>query len=329
MKLIYDEPGQPPVYLVTDEEAEYNATQLNAALPNAAPGTIITNAGMSAMKQKDEEGSWAPIELGGGGGSSTVYLTTSTETNLSGLISGDGSNLGVTSVDASPTDSSTNPVQSGGVYTALGGKAPTDHAASASTYGLGDSTNYGHVQLSDAIDSTSDTTDGVAATPAAVKTAYDLANGKQDPITVDATPTDGSTNPVQSDGVYDALALKAPLASPTLTGTPAAPTAAAGTSTTQIATTAFVQGELAKEIIKVTISGITGTGAVTGGATFSPLSGPNVTADHVVLSCVWSNPAVVLGDWTFTTSSGSISYSGIINGTSDVTLLLGLVGQTL
>ena len=36
----------------------------------------------------------------------------------------------------------------------------------------------------------------------------------------------------------------APLASPTLTGTPKAPTATAGDNTTQIATTAFVQGEL-------------------------------------------------------------------------------------
>ena len=36
------------------------------------------------------------------------------------------------------------------------------------------------------------------------------------------------------------VALKAPLASPELTGTPTAPTAAAGTNTTQIATTAFV-----------------------------------------------------------------------------------------
>lgn len=36
------------------------------------------------------------------------------------------------------------------------------------------------------------------------------------------------------------LALKAPLASPTFTGTPAAPTATGGTNTTQIATTAFV-----------------------------------------------------------------------------------------
>ena len=35
----------------------------------------------------------------------------------------------------------------------------------------------------------------------------------------------------------------AALASPTFTGTPAAPTAAAGTNTTQIATTAYVQGE--------------------------------------------------------------------------------------
>ena len=40
------------------------------------------------------------------------------------------------------------------------------------------------------------------------------------------------------------VALKAPLASPTFTGTPAAPTAATTTDTTQVATTAFVQQEL-------------------------------------------------------------------------------------
>jgi hypothetical protein len=42
-----------------------------------------------------------------------------------------------------------------------------------------------------------------------------------------------------------ALNAKAALASPTFTGTPAAPTAAAATNTTQIATTAFVQQEIA------------------------------------------------------------------------------------
>lgn len=43
------------------------------------------------------------------------------------------------------------------------------------------------------------------------------------------------------------LAAKAPVASPTLTGTPAAPTAAQGTNTTQIATTAFVNAEIAAD----------------------------------------------------------------------------------
>lgn len=47
------------------------------------------------------------------------------------------------------------------------------------------------------------------------------------------------------DMMNAALALKAPIASPALTGTPTAPTAAAGTNTTQIATTAFVQTGLA------------------------------------------------------------------------------------
>jgi hypothetical protein len=46
-------------------------------------------------------------------------------------------------------------------------------------------------------------------------------------------------------GLDAALALKAPLASPELTGTPTAPTATAGTSSTQIATTAFVAAAVA------------------------------------------------------------------------------------
>ena len=45
-------------------------------------------------------------------------------------------------------------------------------------------------------------------------------------------------------GLQDALDLKAPLASPALTGTPTAPTASAGTNTTQIATTGFVVTEI-------------------------------------------------------------------------------------
>lgn len=52
------------------------------------------------------------------------------------------------------------------------------------------------------------------------------------------------------------LALKAPLASPALTGTPTAPTAAAGTNTAQLATTAFVHNEptITRAIAKLNIA---------------------------------------------------------------------------
>ena len=49
-----------------------------------------------------------------------------------------------------------------------------------------------------------------------------------------------STNYARADHVHPSDTTKANLASPTLTGTPTAPTAAAGTNTTQLATTAFV-----------------------------------------------------------------------------------------
>ena len=58
-------------------------------------------------------------------------------------------------------------------------KAPIDHATDDTTYGAGSGSNYGHVKLSDATNSTSSTSGGIAATPAAVKAAYDLANGRQ------------------------------------------------------------------------------------------------------------------------------------------------------
>ena len=86
----------------------------------------------------------------------------------------------------------------------------------------------------------------------------DIAN-KQNSLAVDGTgvkfPTVDATNA--------GLGLKAPLASPSLTGTPTAPTATAGTNTTQIATTAFVTNGIATaDSQNVKLSGnqsITGT----------------------------------------------------------------------
>lgn len=62
------------------------------------------------------------------------------------------------------------------------GAAPTSHASPFLTYGAANATNYGHVALSDLVTSGSDSDTPVAATPKAVKTAYDLANSKQDAL---------------------------------------------------------------------------------------------------------------------------------------------------
>lgn len=66
------------------------------------------------------------------------------------------------------------------------------------------------------------------------------ADGKLDVTISSGSIANGNTNFVTGGTVYSTTNLLAPKASPTFTGTPSAPTAAAGTNTTQIATTAFV-----------------------------------------------------------------------------------------
>jgi hypothetical protein len=73
----------------------------------------------------------------------------------------------------------------------------------------------------------------------------------------------GGTDLVRKSQFDTLLAAKAPLASPALTGTPTAPTAAPATNTTQIATTAFVQealsgagaGDMSKSVYDTTNNG--------------------------------------------------------------------------
>jgi hypothetical protein len=67
----------------------------------------------------------------------------------------------------------------------------------------------------------------VNGAPGALDTLKELADALADDASFSAT-------------IAAQLALKAPLASPALTGTPTVPTATAGTSTTQAASTAFV-----------------------------------------------------------------------------------------
>ncbi len=64
-----------------------------------------------------------------------------------------------------------------------------------------------------------------------------------DDTAYDATTWNASTKAPTQNAVRDKIELLAPLASPTFTSVPAAPTAAADTNTTQIATTAFYVGQ--------------------------------------------------------------------------------------
>lgn len=52
------------------------------------------------------------------------------------------------------------------------------------------------------------------------------------------------------------------------------------------------------------------------------ISDSNITADHVVINSVLSNPSAQTGDWTVTTSTGSLTISGFISGSTTVTLYL-------
>ncbi|MGR6433891.1 phage tail-collar fiber domain-containing protein [Escherichia coli] len=117
-------------------------------------------------------------------------------------------------------------------------------------------TAKGFTQLSSAINSESET---LAATPKAVKAAYDLADGKytaQNATTtqkgiVQLSSATNSTSetlaatPKAVKAVMDETNKKAPLNSPALTGTPTTPTAPQGTNSTQIASTAFVMAAIA------------------------------------------------------------------------------------
>lgn len=79
-----------------------------------------------------------------------------------------------------------------------------------------------------------------------------LTSGALDVTISSGSIASSNTNFVTGGTVYSTTSLLAPKESPTFTGTPAAPTASAGTNTTQIATTAFVTTAVANGIAGIT-----------------------------------------------------------------------------
>jgi hypothetical protein len=95
----------------------------------------------------------------------------------------------------------------------------------------------------------------------------------------------------------------APLASPALTGTPTAPTAAFGTNTTQIATTAFVQSAEIANVVSTTFTSNAYTLALTDAQTSQQASNGSTAATLTVPPN--ASVAFPVGSWVEFTQTGT------------------------
>ena len=170
-------------------------------------------------------------------GNSGKYLTT------------DGTNLSWAAVDALPSQSGNS-----GKYLTTNGSAASWATVDALPSQTGNSGKYL-------------TTNGTTASWGD-SVSGSLIDTEDLSEIIDSTPTANSDNLVTSGGVYTAINNKANIASPTFTGTPAAPTATAGTNTTQIATTAFVNTALTNKITYGTTDLTAGTSTLATGVIY-------------------------------------------------------------
>ena len=153
-------------------------------------------------------------------------------------------------------------------------------------------TTKGITQLTDSVTSTSTTT---AATPNSVKTVNDSLNSEISRAkSAESTLTTNLNTEITR--AKSAEALKAPLASPTLTGTPTAPTATAGTNTTQIATTAFVQTAVSDGIAASDALIFKGTLGISGTITSLPTTYKTGWTYRVITVGTYAGQVCEIGD---------------------------------
>ena len=103
-------------------------------------------------------------------------------------------------------------------------------------------------------------------------TAFVLGQASAANPVINGTATAGSSSRYsRADHIHPTDTTRAPVASPTFTGTPAAPTPAADTDTTQLATTAFVVGQNYTKQTRTVFAGagLTGGGDLTANRTIA------------------------------------------------------------
>lgn len=135
-----------------------------------------------------------------------------------------------------------------------------------------------------------------------LKTTFPNVSGAITPTHTELNYVDGVTSAIQTQ-----LDAKAPIASPTFTGTPAAPTATVGTATTQLATTAFVAATSLVSALP---------GQVGNSGKFVTTDGTNASWSLVPLASSVSGTLPIANGGTGLTSPGTSGNLLVSNGTA-------------
>jgi hypothetical protein len=139
-------------------------------------------------------------------------------------------------------------------------------------------------------------TTSIATNATAITTEATTARAAELTLTnsLNANTASITTNSTDIATINTNLALKAPLASPTFTGTPSAPTPATSDNSTKVATTEYVQANL----------GMVSAGTLTGTTLASTITGSNLTSVGTITSGTWSGSVI----------GSNVGGAGTING---------------
>lgn len=91
-----------------------------------------------------------------------------------------------------------------GLQTAVGGKAPTNHASTANTYGQGSSTNFGHLKVADS--GSAAASSGTAASPKMVTDQINALKSALAPTALIAAKTVNYSNGISGSGTFSVYA---------------------------------------------------------------------------------------------------------------------------
>lgn len=110
----------------------------------------------------------------------------------------------VLTFDSTPTENSTNPVTSGGLYTSFNDH--WEHISNAEGIATDIQSHMpSGLEAGETLVGGHEYGQTIANINAELRDLNSGLQGKQDTLTFDTTPTDGSSNPVTSDGIYDAI----------------------------------------------------------------------------------------------------------------------------